>query len=65
MRADEVLGGYGVMAIPLRVVQNYMMVDGQKVWTTYTLEVMTAEGWVPVPVVEREVPGNVAKEGQV
>ena len=53
------------MAIPLRVVQNYMMEDGQKVWTTYTLEVMTAEGWVPVPVVEREVPGNVAKEGQV
>ena len=53
------------MAIPLRVVQNYMVEDGQKVWTTYRLEVLTVEGWVPVPVVEREVPGNVAKEGQV
>ena len=53
------------MAIPLRVVQNYMMEDGQKVWTTYTLEVLGEWGWEPVPVVEREVQGNVAKEGQV
>lgn len=46
----------------LRVVQNYMMEDGEKVWTTYELQVLTAEGWVPVPVVEQEVQGNVATQ---
>lgn len=47
------------MDMQLRVVQNYVVEDGQKVWTTYTLEVMTAEGWEPVPVVEREQKGKV------
>lgn len=47
------------MDVQLRVVQNYMMVDGQKVWTTYTLEVLGEWGWEPVPVVEREQKGNV------
>ena len=53
------------MAIPLRVVQFYRMVGDERLWEGYELQVKTQEGWVPVPVVEREVPGNVAKEGQV
>ena len=47
------------MAIPLRVVQKYRMDGDEKVWTTYTLEVLTAGGWVPVPVVEQEEEGEV------
>ena len=47
------------MAIPLRVVQKYRMDGDEKVWTTYTLEVLTAGGWVPVPVVEQEEGGEV------
>jgi hypothetical protein len=52
------------MDMPLRVVQNYMMVDGQKVWTTYTLEVLGEWGWEPVPVVEREV-GNAGEASRI
>ena len=47
------------MAIPLRVVQKYRMDGDEKVWTTYTLEVLTTGGWVPVPVVEQEEEGEV------
>lgn len=47
------------MAIPLRVVQKFRMDGDEKVWTTYTLEVLTAEGWVAVPVVEQEEAGEV------
>jgi hypothetical protein len=44
------------MTIPLRVVQQfYDEEDGTRVWTNYRLEVMTAEGWVEVPVVVQEV----------
>jgi len=44
------------MAIPLRVVQQfYDEEDGTRVWTNYRLEVMTADGWVEVPVVVQEV----------
>ena len=44
------------MMIPLRVVQQfYDEEDGTRVWTNYRLEVMTAEGWVEVPVVVQEV----------
>ena len=46
------------MAIPLRVVQRFRMDGEEKVWTRYTLEVLTAEGWVPVPVMEREETGD-------
>ena len=51
------------MAIPLRVVQQfYDEEDGTRVWTNYRLEVMTADGWVEVPVVMQEVarPAEVA-----
>lgn len=47
------------MAIPLRVVQKYGMDGEEKVWLGYELQVMTAEGWVAVPVVEQEVLGPV------
>lgn len=61
------------MAMPLRVVQRYMVVDGEKVWTTYTLEVLGEWGWETVPVVEQEEKapqepvrrGNVAEIGQL
>lgn len=45
------------MAIPLRVVQQfYMGGDGRTEWLGYRLEVLTAQGWAPVPVVMEEVP---------
>lgn len=57
------------MAIPLRVVQQfYDEEDGTRVWTNYRLEVMTARGWVEVPVVVQEVArpqGIVAEKRQV
>jgi serine protease inhibitor ecotin len=45
------------MAIPLRVVQKfYVGADGRREWVGYALEVKTASGWEPVPVVMEEVP---------
>lgn len=43
------------MDMQLRVVQFYRMVEGERFWEGYELQVMTAEGWVPVPVVMQEV----------
>jgi hypothetical protein len=45
------------MAIPLRVIQQfYVGASGCKEWVGYRLEVWTAQGWEPVPVVMEEVP---------
>jgi hypothetical protein len=45
------------MAIPLRVVQKfYVDADGKREWFGYALEVKTAAGWEPVPVVMEEGP---------
>lgn len=54
------------MAIPLRVVQKFRMDGEEKVWTTYTLEVLTTEGqFVPAVAkfVTNEFFGLLARHG--